>query len=797
MNTNDMILHFEFDYSSVTNTDFSILHPRFINLSPNGRFMVMGNNEHLYHLDTFDPDKTWHHIIQLNCEHAIATDLGGLWIIKESLCLYIDAQGKYKQMLTGIDNKVIWGNDDWLFYLHSSDNYYVFHNFHSSTQQKHYFKHKVIHTWKQENNLRLVMANSKFNRLYIEEIDLNTGKVSRLDQLNFYNRHIDLYNISYDINMSNYPQHCYSWPMDNNMRYINLQPWNLTLDANGKIIDSSHHIPWQPIYLQAASDNPPCSKNQALLATLLALDGNLHSRSHFSEHFTSLINTYIDEHYVHVITSKWHKKIPLNQIGEVNEERLEKLLDDDEITVFFLTHFEGELPHCTSLFGRLLAIIDNKELRTIHAALIKSKKDTLWHYIHNLFLEEINDNGEIAEAIKSGEVDDMAEFLKCISHFDFLLDAVITGLTELKSNQHWPEIVQYLDATKFILPASLVKHLAKHDLLTHARKIDYLLSDVDTDAKENLLENISTLQLSARQCCQLIKQHKTKHGYISLVLKKAFKSNPHLIKNQALINLLNSLLLKDNKLNEFFIQSIQGENILNQVLEVADDSIPVLMLKKICMADSEDALTELLLHQGLESGTDWIGLTDFIITQKSEQIFIPLLHKFICDMNQIQSDLSMKFMIDRYQNSTTWHKDYFNLKPNQIKEVTNIETFINSVLDAINIFENKDQLAIATSLLSLWLRIGKEPIKEAQIMANTSAQSMMTAEAQLLSSKTSRSIYAASKLINQVKQLAVDECEFSSYAKKVLELAENTDNVISIEKKDVDMIFSGWIIPEF
>ncbi len=773
MTTNFITTNYKFDFSPVVPVTYNLISPDYVNISPNGRFIIIGNSEHIYHIDISNPKNNWKHIVKLQTKNCIATDNGGLWVINNSLVIYLDNNGLQTYSLFGYKINTAWGNDDWLLFYDEKSDSYIFHEIVSEQNHQFNFKHRVIHAWKNKNILRLVLGNKNLSWLYIDEIDLDTNKCSRLDKLSFFNRHTAFDSINVNSSTIDYPHHCFSLPINNNKLSLSLQPWNLIIDKNGRIKDSSNYISWHPVYLTSSQEKSRCNHDQALLATIYALDGELQNTAYFIDSIPSLINTYIDNKYIHIITSCWYKTISIDSIDKIDIDAIDDFLEITNICVFFLTHYSSALPMSVHLLCGLIKIIDNDNDWKIHKPLFINNRESIQELFSNAFnllpyFKHNNDDNHKLNTLKI-----LPEFFRVCNKVDFIFDATITGLKKALSDTNPPPLLkQYIDFMKFILPTPLVNKISTFGVFSKKDIFEYLGSDINIELKEDLLTKMSSLRVSPHQCQQLIEQFsKESLTIIALLLKKIQISSSRILKNTAIIEQLNNILFSKNGINEEFINELIKHDILEDIITIAVNHSDIKTLKFITNPSSKYQLTRFLLQQGINPGTLSSELINSVIEYKAHRSLGYSLHQYISEINLINNDKDMEYLINQYQLLKTWHQNYFNLHPDKMESINNMGSLFNTTIEAIADFKSSDKQAIALCLLSTWLRINPQISNENGI-DTSNPTSALTPEAQLLNSHVVKNMSTITRLIEIIKMLMLGESELDTVAGLLLEQVE-------------------------
>lgn len=754
MNANDITLHYEFDYSALTPEQLIVTYPQYASISANGRYILMGNNEHLFHLDLHAPEKKWKRYNFIECNIAVATDNGGIWLSNNAVLRYIDKKGEQTKLWSGIDCKMMWGNDDWLFYLDESEDRRSYYYLKSGQRQKCCMKMKAIHVWKKANCLRMVVRNTKFNRLCVDELDLESGKIRRLDSLKFINRDTDIDRIVFRNDIENCHQYT-SWPIANGMRYLSLSTWNLIIDTSGKIVDSSHYIPWSPVYLDGATPVSGCSRDKALIATCLAIGDDYLSTSGFSGFSISLINTYIDRTHVHIITSKWHKIISIDKIQMPDRDALDNILSNTGNTIYFITHYTSRLPLCNAIGENIVSILEDKEKTRIHKDMLLTHSNNIRNYFQDRFHEMTENCHDIESTENQNDIMELVEVLKQFSRIDYLLDTVLSFLKTLLERRRIKDADRSLDLFRFIAPRSLVKQMGEYGLLLHIPLFDHLQSDIATVIKQGVVKHANTFHLSIEQYCQLIDHHRDEHGFIGTLLKRAIDTAPHVLQDAGIIQRITTLLWVNNTINQPFIESLIEENILCQIVNSASDPSELSSLKILCTHDDIDTLTDYLLTIGLAGDHNVVELANRIIEYKSNNHTIPVLHRFICEMNTVGSQQDLKNMVMFFEFTISWRDHYFNLLPEQKTKITDLRSFIATLQEKIANSRKEEQLAITLSLLSALLRTDTPEQDE------PAGKNKLSAEARLLSGKQASHAGIIYRLLKQMERLSVhvDDCK--------------------------------------
>ncbi|MDX8395861.1 MAG: hypothetical protein R8K22_05560, partial [Mariprofundaceae bacterium] len=307
--------------------------PQYLNISPNGQFIAVGNAENSFLFDLKHPELSWQKCMDMEAvNEVVPTDSGGYWISKYDHVQFINNHGVQALNMNRSWGHNLWGNDHWLLMDHEKQLKYI--NTSDFFIHAIEFKHMLLHAWKHGDCLRLLSVSRRKKKLFLYEWDCEGNNPKR----------ISTFSCQHGIQISkNDFRHIHAWPLHDKAVLIKLIPWAITVSDNGKISVSNDHVAWHPVMPHQTSE---VKISRARLAELTAcsLDHGMEASQGFETHTKPfLITTLLQNDSIHFITTQWHKRLSIRHIDALTDKHLDACLKDHNVVSMLLANSERSL----------------------------------------------------------------------------------------------------------------------------------------------------------------------------------------------------------------------------------------------------------------------------------------------------------------------------------------------------------------------------------------------------------------------------------------------------------------------
>jgi len=449
-NNNPIELVKELDFSFMQPQQCLMEVPTSFRISPNGRFMALGNREHIYLFDLHHPEQGWQNgIAHDDAEIVVPTDNGNYWIKSDTTVSLIKDKGNNRLTFSipGYSARCIWGNDSWLLQHDNSELYSTDISSMSMKKVKH--DNVIIHAWMHNHVLRLLSVSNKKKWLYLHEWDCSQNSLHLIEKKRCsVGFGIDGVEADYMFAGCHH-----AWPNADQSITIKLMPDTITVTADGDIQVCDDPVDWSPIIRSHA----PLPVSVLARASVCALDRGLDPRSGFGT-VPYLITTLQTENEIHVISTLWHKKMAISDCAHIDTSLIDQRIEaDSDLGKLLLCACRDELPVQRELLTLILSELNDHGSWGKAPGYLKRIKKPILSLFTSLVSTMINKENSSPEFTTPSE---MYELLKLFYSVSGLIPAFFDGLNDHRiTPQDRENICQTVRLITPLLPSRIKKKI--------------------------------------------------------------------------------------------------------------------------------------------------------------------------------------------------------------------------------------------------------------------------------------------------------------------------------------------------
>jgi len=395
-NTNPIRTVCELEFDTPPIMGYGLCHntPDYLRISPNGRYIVIGNLGRYYLFDTCNPKQSWRErAVKGPLSMVSPTNSGGCWIERDGNILFVNADDHEMHEFTMCHFKRCWGDDDWIL-IHTAEALYY------ATRPNfifHTVEHDLIilHAWQYEKNMRILSISNNKKRLFLHAWNIETDDYQLLTTTRYkHNFGINGINAIYQV-----ASHVHAIPETNGSVTIKLMPWAISVSTEGEMTISDNHVAWVPIIDSTVGKNNAIERQKMAEITAGILEGRFDPSAGFGS-TPYLIATLQTSDSINVITSLGHKSILINQIDQLSDEALDESLDDIDIATMVLASSETTLPQTENMASSISEMLESDSFKNKYKRLLKKKEKQIIRLVKKCFTQSI---AELAHKLGTDE----------------------------------------------------------------------------------------------------------------------------------------------------------------------------------------------------------------------------------------------------------------------------------------------------------------------------------------------------------------------------------------------------------
>ncbi|MDQ6999152.1 MAG: hypothetical protein Q9M17_10605, partial [Mariprofundus sp.] len=462
MKTNPIELVKEITFSSSASRQLGFSGmPNGLSLSPNGQHLLINSEENIYHFDLDQPGRGWQDSFDISDINKVAaTDSGGAWILtnEQVRLLKMDSNGVREYPVDSVE--MIWGNDNWLITHDNSEKVLTFVSLDDHLIHMVKFNKVILHAWKHGNQFRMLAISEHGKRIYLYEWACNKEKPVLKNSIQ-YAGIIGIPGMRMDYTFT---KHVHAWPNQDGSLSIKLLPWAVIVTADGCLHINEDNMAWTPVI---HSDSPLSRLKLAELSAHALDDGLARPAGYCSEPY--LITTLQTEDHVHIISTLWHKKIPIDLIDALEADGLMKNLENEDVAEFLLTACDDEIPPLKSMAGLVLSKLDDIRSPAQVPALLKRRKAHIEQLFQQVLPSALHTFIEDTCSSQADSFTDMHSLLEKLDKMPSLVSIFFAALDDhrLTYDERHALVARCLRRIIHVLPGSVRSRAPAH-LVQHA-----------------------------------------------------------------------------------------------------------------------------------------------------------------------------------------------------------------------------------------------------------------------------------------------------------------------------------------
>jgi hypothetical protein len=347
--------------------------PQFYSIAQNGRFLCVGNDNILYRNDLNNLNEGWQRYFEGTAiEMAVVNSDGSAWAYLEKghftegpspnhMLLRMSPAGEAISLFALGDISGLWGDTDWFVVLAEGYKDSAVLTCHGENMQPISaitLTDIPVCVWRESDTVLRVITTSEKREMHSYAWDTQSNRKDEISApilwpaLDGLDKRIGFMN-------KEFSKYVNSWPLPDGGRWVVLRPGAIRVSKEGSMQFFPEQCGWPDATLLEQNVSNTNTSSLMVNGILMSLDRSIDTRGSLTGSSPHIITVKEDpdDQFVHVISTLWHRRIPLDKVPRDYLYKGE-WYDDDDTFGLVLANWAGDFPVATELAKALVEHCD-------------------------------------------------------------------------------------------------------------------------------------------------------------------------------------------------------------------------------------------------------------------------------------------------------------------------------------------------------------------------------------------------------------------------------------------------------